>query len=286
MTEGSAVAPWVGARQSAGLERGPRVTPFPTTRAPGSALTIAVTSGKGGVGKTTVTANLATLFARMGRRTLVVDADLGLAGLDLALGVLPPGDLGDVLDGRLTVEDVLVSGPFGVTLLPAAPGRTELASLGLAARATLLRGVARVAARFDVVVIDTGAGIGSTVLDFVASADEVLLVTTPDPLALRDAYAMVKAMRTRSDCRELRVLTNLVHSRGAGLAAYQRLTGLVDRFLDTRLTYGGAIHHDVSVAEANRHGVPFVLSEPSAPPARVLSDLARSLDRGIARVPC
>jgi flagellar biosynthesis protein FlhG len=261
----------------AGLALAPRRTPIARRDREGRATTIAVTSGKGGVGKTTLTANLATVFARLGHRTLLIDADLGLAGLDLALGLSPRFDLGDVLDGRARVEDALLTGPFGVTLLPAAPGRAELAALGPTARAMLLALVEEVARRFDVVLIDTGGGIGATVLDFAAMADEVVLVVTPDPLALRDAYAMAKVLERRSGRVSVDVLTNHLTAGTDELAVHRKLESLAGRFLGLELRHAGAIRHDVAIAEACAHGVPLVLSEPSSSVARVLTSLAREL---------
>lgn len=266
------------ARQVQGLALAPQRPPIARRARAGRPTMIAITSGKGGVGKTTITANLATVFARLGKRTLVVDADLGLAGLDVALGVSPRFDLGDVLDGRVGIDETLVSGPFGVTLLPAARGRAELAALGTTARATLLRLVEEVSARFEIVLVDTGAGIGATVLDFATLADEVVLVVTPDPVALRDAYAMAKILERRSGCRELHVLANQLTAGTDGLAVHRRLEALTDRFLALELRYAGAVRYDVAITEACAHGVPFVLSEPSSSAARVIASLAKEFD--------
>ena len=289
MSRAFAAAPLFSQGQALGLalaaER-QRAMSVPQRRPAGSPISIAITSGKGGVGKTTVTANLAALWARRGRRTLVIDADLGLAGLDLALGVEIEHDLGDVIDGRASIDEVLVTGPFGVTLLPAASGRAELASLGTAARASLMCAVAELSSRFEVVIIDTGAGIGATVLDFASLADEILLVITPDPVALRDAYAMAKILEKRAGIRELRVLANQLPLGTDGMAVHQRLAVLVERFLDVRLSYAGGLRHDAAIAESAAHGVPFVLSEPSSLPARVLSDLVTNIDREVVRAPC
>ena len=180
----------IPADQASGLRQMPRPTEADRRarqRAPGAPLRIAVTSGKGGVGKTTVASNLAAIWARSGRRTLVVDGDLGLACMDLALGIKPRNDLVDVLEGSASVDDVLVASPFGMQLLPAASGRFDAATLGASARAALLRAIDAVAARFEVVIVDTGAGIGATTVELAGSADEVVLVTTAEPAALRDA---------------------------------------------------------------------------------------------------
>ncbi len=287
MTEETAIAPpphapratsaLLGCGQTLGLTLVPERTPVPRARAQ-SAITLAVTSGKGGVGKTTITANLGVVFARMGRRVLVVDADLGLAGLDIALGVSPRFDLGDVVDGRATVSDALVAGAAGVVLLPAARGRAELASIGPAARGALLRAIGALTSQFDVVLLDTGAGIGPAVLDFATHADDVLLVVTPDPVSLRDAYAMTKALVRRAGCMRLHVLANQLGSASEGPRVHDRLEALTDRFLEVELRYAGGLCRDPRIAECTAHGIPFVRGEPASPQDRVLVELARALD--------
>lgn len=279
-------APVAQAGQAEGLRLSPVRAVRPPVRLPRRStdpLRIAITSGKGGTGKTTITANLAALWARRGRRVLVVDGDLGLAGLDLALGVRPQRTLADVvLEGR-PLEDALVTGPFGITLLAAAVGRFELANLGVAARSSLLRAIDALAARFDVVLFDTGAGLGATAVEISSLADEVLMVVTPDPAALRDAYAMAKLLSERAGCREVAVIVNQVEPGARPERAHERLAGLVDRFLDLRVRYAGGIARDGALAEGGVHGIPFVLTEPRSQPAQVLGELVSSLDREVMR---
>ncbi len=255
-------------------------------RAPGVPLRIAITSGKGGVGKTTIAANLAALWARRGRRTLVVDADLGLACLDLALGVKPRRDLFDVIEGTASLEETLVEGPFGAMLLPASVGRFQLANMGHASRAALMRAIDLVAARFEVVIFDTGAGIGATAVEFASHADEIVLVVTPDASTLRDAYAMAKVLADRAPGRTLQVLTNQLEQPKAGERTYERLSDLVQRFLDVRLAYAGGIVRDSALTETAGSGVPFVLAEPRSQLAQVLGGLVSTLDREVVSKPC
>jgi flagellar biosynthesis protein FlhG len=238
---------------------------------------IAVTSGKGGVGKTQVSANLAVALARQGHRVLVLDADLGLASQDLVLGVTPHSDLLALLERGLPASEVLVEGPAGVMLLPACPGRYEMANLGGAERDRLVAAVDAIAKDFDVLVVDTGAGLGSNSVAFAALADEVIIVATPDPTSLRDAYAMAKVLHRRGGVERVGVVANQVGSDQEGREVHARLAGIVERFLDLELDYLGGIRRDEAVRRAVGAGLPFVLGAPESQPARVLREIAKRL---------
>ena len=155
---------------------------------------IATTSGKGGVGKTNISSNLAVLAAKSGKRVLIVDADLGLANVEIIYGITPKYHLGDLLDGKVTMEEVLATGPGGIRVLPAGSGVSSLTQLDDAQKLRLMTGLDAVEDAFDVVIIDTGAGIGENVRFFVGGAQEALLVVTPEPTSLTDAYASVKVL--------------------------------------------------------------------------------------------
>ncbi len=238
---------------------------------------IAVTSGKGGVGKTQVAANLAVALARQGHRVLVLDADLGLASQDLVLGVTPRSDLMALLERGVPASEVLVEGPAGVMLLPACPGRYEMANLGGAERDRLVAAVDAIAKDFDVLVVDTGAGLGSNSVAFAALADEVIIVVTPDPTSLRDAYAMAKVLHRRGGVERVGVVANQVGSDQEGREVHARLAGIVERFLDLELDYLGGLRRDEVVRRAVGAGLPFVIGAPESQPARVLRDVARRL---------
>ncbi|MEC7525808.1 MAG: MinD/ParA family protein [Myxococcota bacterium] len=264
--------------QAAGL-RGSKRPPRVVRLKPGGQGThvIAVTSGKGGVGKTQVSANLAVELARAGKRVLVLDADLGLASMDLAFGVSPQYNLLSVLTAERTIDEILVEGPEGVHLIPACPGRYDVANLDARQRAALWDLVEEVAQDFDVLIIDTGAGIGSNAVGFASYADDVLLVTTPDPTSLRDAYAMAKVLHRRAGVDRVHVVANQVNSEREGAEIHARMDGIVRRFLMLELGYLGAIPRDDSVREGVATGQPFVLRAPTSMAARAVSNLVRRL---------
>ncbi len=239
--------------------------------------TFAVTSGKGGVGKTQMAANLSVAMAREGLRVLMLDADLGLASLDLALGLRPERDLRDVVRGDCPIEQVVLRGPCEVHLVPACPGRYDMANLGSVERRRLVSEVSRLAERFDVLVVDTGAGIGSNAVAFAASADEVLLVVTPDPSSLRDAYAMAKVLHRRGGVDRVQVVANQVRSEAEGFALFERLEGIVRQFLSLRLEYLGSVPRDEAVRGAVASGEPFVLGAEETAAARAVEAIARRL---------
>jgi flagellar biosynthesis protein FlhG len=238
---------------------------------------IAVTSGKGGVGKTQVAANLAVALARTGQRVLILDADLGLASQDLVLGVRPHADLLALLERGATPAEVLVEGPAGVMLLPACPGRYEMANIGGAERDRLVSAVDAIARDFDVLVIDTGAGIGTNSVAFATLADEVVLVATPDPTSLRDAYAMAKVLHRRGGLERIGVLANQVGSDQEGREVHARLSGIVERFLALKVDYLGCLRRDDAVRRAVGAGLPFVIGAPESQPSRAIRDVARRL---------
>jgi flagellar biosynthesis protein FlhG len=239
--------------------------------------TIAVTSGKGGVGKTQVSANVGVALAQRGLKVLLMDADLGLASLDLALGLQPDRDLRAVINGECKIEEILMEGPAGVKLIPACPGRYEMANLGAKDRNTLMNAIDGIAEGFDVLIVDTGAGIGSNAVDFASSADEVLLVVTPDPTSLRDAYAMAKVLHRRSGVDRIQLVANQVESDSEGAVIHDRINGIIKRFLSLELCYLGCIPSDPGVREGVSAGEPFVIRSPRSLATRAVEGLVRRL---------
>jgi flagellar biosynthesis protein FlhG len=241
---------------------------------------MAVTSGKGGVGKTHIACNLALLFARTGRRVLVIDADLGLANADIVMGVAPHMHLGHLLEGTAPLQEVLAPGPEGVQILAAATGVQELTRLDDAQKLRLVTALDFIEDRFDLVLLDCGAGIGDNVLFFAGAAQEVLLVASPEPTSLTDAYATVKVLSQQAGVEHFQVVVNQVPSELAGREVWQKLTGVTDRFLTARVSFLGHVPRDENLQRALMAQRPVVQLFPRSPASRALQALSdRLLDR-------
>jgi len=255
------------------------------TEAKARVRTIAITSGKGGVGKTCVSASLACVLARTGKRVLVLDADLGLANLDILLNLHPDGTLQDVLNGTHSVKNVMLEGPAGIRVLPAGSGLVESARLTGDMRERLRQVLEEVAPEFDYLLIDTGAGISDVVLYTASLAQEVLVVATPEPTSLADAYATIKVLAFHQGRSHFSLVINQTPKERSGDVVAQQLQQIADRFLPDQLgrpivlEFVGAIPSDPAVERSVRARVPVVLHAPEAPAAQALQDLARVLDR-------
>jgi flagellar biosynthesis protein FlhG len=260
------------------LARNSKAPPLrPRRNAIDTARSIAVTSGKGGVGKTQLSANIALLLARRGQRVLLLDADLGLASLDLALGVNPNRDLLSVVRGQCELSEIVIEAHAGLDLVPACPGRYEMANLQSAERERLHVALRELAAHYDTLIIDTGAGIGANSVGFAALADEILMVTTPDPTSLRDAYAMAKVLHRRAGADQISVIANQVASEADGHEVFERLQSITRRFLSLELDYLGCVPKDESVARAVVQGQPYVIGAPRCKATRALETLVHKL---------
>jgi flagellar biosynthesis protein FlhG len=240
---------------------------------------IAVTGGKGGVGKTTVAVNLATAFARAGRRTMLLDGDLGLANVDVLLGISPRYTLAHVLSGERTLEEILVDAPQGFSVVPAASGAAAMANLGTAAHLGLVKAFSDLARDLDVLIVDTAAGIGDGVLQFSQAAQHVLLVLTDEPASMTDAYALVKVLRRNHGIRRFRVLANLARNPGDGASVFRKLESVAARFLDVTLEYVGEIPHDPWLRRSVREQRPVADAYPASPSALAFKKLAALADK-------
>jgi flagellar biosynthesis protein FlhG len=239
--------------------------------------TIAFTSGKGGVGKSSVVLNTGLALARRGQRVAVLDGDLGLASLNVLLGLSPRFDLRHVVSGERRLAQVLLRGPHGLCIIPAGSGVAELAGLDEEARHRLLGQLDEVAQSVDFLLIDTGAGINPTVLSLVMAADETVVVTRPEPTALADAYALMKVIIRREASYPFHLLINMVRDAAEARQIYDGLVAILVRFLAYRPGYAGHVVSDPHVARAVMEQVPFVVKAPASPAARALDGLAAEL---------
>jgi flagellar biosynthesis protein FlhG len=235
---------------------------------------LAVASGKGGVGKTNVVVNLGLALQQRGRRVIILDADLGLANVDTLLGLNPGATLRNVLRGECDIRDALVTGPAGLQVVPAASGFEELTQLTQDQRLLLLEQVDRLEGAFDVLLIDVGAGISSNVLFFATAAQETLVVVTPDPTSLTDAYALIKVLSTRYAEHAFTVLVNMVRNEWEARRTFTQLLRVAERFLHVSLRYAGHLPHDPEVAEAVRRQQAVLEFAPGSAAARAFGDLA------------
>jgi len=241
---------------------------------------IAVTSGKGGVGKTNLSVNLAITFAQKGRKVLIVDGDVGLANVDILLDETPSRTLGDLLadgDEAVAVEDVLVHSPYGVSVLPGTSGIADMSELSPEDRLRLMEALEPLGEIYDTVIVDTAAGIGSNARFFAGAAQEVLVVATPEPTSLADAYAMIKVLNTRCRMDRVGLVLNQVANESEAREVYQRLYQLTNRFLPVVLTLGGYVPNDPHVREAVMQQQPVAIAYPSSPGTQAIQRLADNL---------
>lgn len=244
------------------------------------ARTLAVTSGKGGVGKTFVTANLAAALAARGERVLVLDADLGLANLDVVLNIHPKITLHDVFTDKATLEDAILPAPGGFSVLLAGSGLVEYSRLTPDVRDKLLQIIDQVKPRFDWVLLDTGAGISDVVLFAISLADQVLVVVTPEPTSMTDAYATIKVLATQQERRSIGLVVNQTQGLGEGKTVRNQLQQVVQRFVDAslpqplKLELLGEVRSDTSVRESVRRRLLLMEAYPGSEAAQAIRLLA------------
>ncbi len=270
------------------------VTPNAPPQADGAPLphpfgkVIAVTSGKGGVGKTFVSANLAAAFARLGKKVLVLDADLGLANLDVVLNLYPKITLHDVFTGKATLDEAILPAPGGFSVLLAGSGMVEYSRLTPEVRGEFLRIVSGLVPRYDVVLLDTGAGISDVVLFAVSLASEVLMVATPEPTSLTDAYATIKVLVGQQHRQTVRLVVNQTSRAGTGQAITRQLQEVLDRFVVSplghtfRLNHVGDIPVDPEVRQAVMRRQLLMQTMPGCPAATAITQIARTLEDSLA----
>jgi flagellar biosynthesis protein FlhG len=240
--------------------------------------TIAVTGGKGGVGKTNVSVNLGVAAAEMGQKVMLLDADLGLANIDVVLGLHPEYDLSHVMRGERTLDEILVEGPAGLQVVPGASGLQSLAELSPAEHTGLIRAFSELAADTELLIVDTAAGISDTVLSFSRAAHEVVVVVCDEPASITDAYAIIKLLNRDYGHQRFRVLANMVRSAQEGRELFNKMCRVTDRYLDVTLGFMGAIPFDESLRKAVRTQKPVVQAFPRSRAAQVFRSLAKKIE--------
>jgi len=218
----------------------------------GNTRVIAVTSGKGGVGKTNITANLAYIFSKAGKRILLLDADTGLANIDVILGITPKYNLYHVLRGEKTLSEAVIEGPGGIKILPAASGISGMAELSKGQKFTLLEEMDGLDEDFDFMLIDTAAGISDNVMYFNMAAREIIVIVSPEPTSLTDAYALIKILYQSYKARCFMLLVNMVRDSNEAMRVYTRLSNATNHFLDLPIDYLGYIPYDQNVSKSVR----------------------------------
>jgi flagellar biosynthesis protein FlhG len=256
--------------QTAGLRRAAN---------PGPVQVIAVTGGKGGVGKTSVAVNLATALATTGRRVMLLDGDLGLANVDVFLGLSPRHTMAHVLSGERSLEEIILESPHGVQVVPGASGVADMANLSAAGHLGLVQAFSTLSSRVDVMIVDTSAGLAHSVLQFSQAAQHVLLVVCDEPASMTDAYALVKVLSRNHGVDRFRVLANMVRAPGDGDTLFEKLQRVTSKFLDVTLEYVGEIPEDPYLRRAIREQRPVVGAFPSSPSTRAFKKLALKADK-------
>jgi flagellar biosynthesis protein FlhG len=241
---------------------------------PGPVQVIAVTGGKGGVGKTSVAINLATAMSSAGKRVLLLDGDLGLANVDVLLGLSPRQTLAQVLDGSCTLEQVIVDTPQGFQVVPAASGVAEMANLSAAEHLHIVQAFSTLANRLDVLIVDTAAGIAHGVLQFSQAAQHVLIVVCDEPASITDAYALIKVLSRNHGVREFQVVSNMCGKHGDGTQLFNKLERVTSRFLEVVLAYVGEVPEDPYLKRAIREQRPVTEAYPASPAAQAFKKLA------------
>ncbi len=253
--------------QAAGLRR---------LRAPKPVQVIAVTSGKGGVGKTSVSVNLAVAMALDGKRVMLLDGDLGLANVDVMLGLQPSYNLSHVIDGQCSLDDTLVEGPAGVMVIPASSGKRNMAELSPAEHIGLVRAFSELQQPLDTLIVDTAAGIADSVITFSQASQQVIVVVTGDPQSLTDAYALIKVLNRERGIRRIHVLANQVQSPREATEIFENLRRVAERFLDVTLSLVGSIPHDEWLKRAVRRQRAVVDLYPASNSAKAFRELAKT----------
>ncbi|MFK7974649.1 MAG: MinD/ParA family protein [Halioglobus sp.] len=238
---------------------------------------IAVTSGKGGVGKTNIAVNLAVSLAQQGRKVVLFDGDLGLANVDVALGLRPSYDIRHVVSGEKKLQEILLEGPRGIRIVPATSGVAKLNQLDAQQRANIVNAFSELGDGVDTLIVDTGAGIHANVQTFCSACQSVVVVICDEPSSITDAYALIKVLNKENGIKEFQLLANMVDGEEQGRALYRKISRVASRFLDVSLGYLGAIPRDNYLCKAVQQQSAVVDLYPRSSSAKAIQQLAESV---------
>lgn len=242
---------------------------------------IAVTSGKGGVGKTSLSVNLAIEISKLGKKVVIFDADFGLANVEVMLGIRPRYNLLDLFHNNMGIEDIITSGPNEIGFISSGSGVSELASMDYDSIKLLIKEMGKLDKLYDVVIIDTGAGITDSVMEFVMVSPEILLVVTPEPTSITDAYSLLKVLRRKEEFnpmyKTINVVSNRVTSQDEGQDIYSKMNTVSSKFLNTKLQYLGDIPQDKSASMAIIEQKPVCIAYPNSVVSKGISNIASKL---------
>ena len=249
---------------------------LPEGRRP-NARVIAVTSGKGGVGKTNIVANLGYAFSRLGQKVLILDADLGLGNLDVLLGIAPKYNLSHVITGEKSISEIIVEGPGHMLILPASSGIQELTQLTQSQKIQILKELDKMIDSVDIFLIDTAAGISSNVMDFNVTAHEIIVVVSPEPTSITDAYALMKVLSLKYAEKCCKVIVNQAGTSQQGREVFRQLNLVAERFLDMTIDYLGSVLFDANITKGVKNQKLVSDLYPDARASKCFSDLARKI---------
>ena len=246
---------------------------------------ITVTSGKGGVGKTHLTANLGISLANKGKSVLLLDADIGMANIDVLMGIVPEYSLYDVFEGSKTLDEILIPCPSGVNLIPGGVGFSQLAYLSKMEKKHVEEGLGQIVYEHDFILIDTGAGLSRNVLAFIAASNEVIVVVTPEPTSITDAYSLIKAISRFKLNNNIHLVINMVMGGEEAAETADKIINVVKLFLGTNINILGYIQTDNAVVKAVKKQTPFLLMYPNSTASRQIVDIAGNLimNKGLDR---
>lgn len=241
---------------------------------------ITITSGKGGVGKTNIAVSLAIALQMIGKRVLLIDADIGMANVDVLLGSISKHNVLDLLEDDVELKDVLVEGPHGVNYISGSSGVEKALNFTYEERRMLHKKLANCDELADIILVDTGAGLGRHVVDFLIAADEVLLVTTPEPTSLSDAFAVIKTYSAHSEKKNIRLVVNRIFNEEERIEVTEKLNATANKMLNISITCAGYIFEDLNVIECVKKQVPFIVAKPDCLASKCISQLVDNLIDG------